>query len=131
MQVLIGCDGVHSVVASWLGLAAPVHSGRSAVRGLAVYPEGHGLQEVHQFVGAGMRAGVVPITDKDVYWFFTSSSPAKGSNFPHSFLYHFIILSIFLMEATKHSCKSIVLLRLLQIKFTILIAIPKPNETIG
>ncbi|KAL3564761.1 hypothetical protein D5086_032807 [Populus alba] len=29
-KVLIGCDGVHSVVARWLGLAELVHSGRSA-----------------------------------------------------------------------------------------------------
>ncbi|THU49314.1 hypothetical protein C4D60_Mb06t08270 [Musa balbisiana] len=43
-KVLIGCDGVHSVVARWLGLSEPVHSGRSAVRGLAVFPEGHGLK---------------------------------------------------------------------------------------
>ncbi|KAF8404437.1 hypothetical protein HHK36_009322 [Tetracentron sinense] len=38
-KVLVGCDGVHSVVAQWLGLKAPVHSGRSAVRGLAVFPQ--------------------------------------------------------------------------------------------
>ncbi|KAL3564765.1 hypothetical protein D5086_032811 [Populus alba] len=48
-KVLIGCDGVNSVVARWLGLAEPVHSGRSAVRGLAVFSQGHGFkQEVHQ-----------------------------------------------------------------------------------
>ncbi|EXB36910.1 3-hydroxybenzoate 6-hydroxylase 1 [Morus notabilis] len=80
-KVLIGCDGVHSVVASWLGLAAPVLSGRSAVRGLAVFPQGHGVKhEIHQFVGAGRRAGIVPLTDKDIYWFFTCSSPATGTD---------------------------------------------------
>ncbi|KAJ9170254.1 hypothetical protein P3X46_018376 [Hevea brasiliensis] len=55
--VLIGCDGVHSVVANWLALSAPVYSGRSAARGLAIFPQGHGLrQEVNQFVDAGKRA---------------------------------------------------------------------------
>ncbi|XP_062105827.1 monooxygenase 2-like isoform X2 [Humulus lupulus] len=75
-KVLIGCDGVHSIVASWLGLAGLVHSGRSAVRGMAVFSKGHGLkQEVQQFVGAGKRAGFIPITNTDIYWFITSASP--------------------------------------------------------
>ncbi|VAH87671.1 unnamed protein product [Triticum turgidum subsp. durum] len=34
-RVLVGCDGINSVVARWLGLAKPSHSGRSATRGLA------------------------------------------------------------------------------------------------
>ncbi|KAL5555770.1 hypothetical protein UlMin_038006 [Ulmus minor] len=80
-KVLIGCDGIHSVVAKWLGLAEPVHSGRSAVRGLTVYPQGHGLKkEVHQLLGTSMRAGFLPITDTDIYWFFVSSS--QGTNLP-------------------------------------------------
>lgn len=69
-KVLIGCDGVHSVVAKWLGLSAPVHSGRTAVRGLAVFPQGHGFnQEVTQFADVGRRGGYVPLTDKEIYWF--------------------------------------------------------------
>ncbi|CAN1298818.1 Monooxygenase 2 [Linum perenne] len=57
-KILIGCDGLHSVVAQWLGLSAPVHSGRSAVRGLAVYPQGHGFgNSVRQYVDSGKRAG--------------------------------------------------------------------------
>lgn len=44
-KVLIGCDGVHSVVSQWLGLSEPASSGRSAVRGLAMYPDGHGLKK--------------------------------------------------------------------------------------
>ncbi|KAL6223135.1 hypothetical protein ACLB2K_006525 [Fragaria x ananassa] len=80
-KVLIGCDGVHSVVSRWLGLREPVHSGRSAVRGLAVYPQGHGLKQiVQQYAGSGRRAGFVPLNDKEVYWFFTGTSPAKGTS---------------------------------------------------
>ncbi|EEF32314.1 monoxygenase, putative [Ricinus communis] len=68
-KVLIGCDGVHSAVARWLGLSAPIHSGRSAVRGLAVYPQGHGFkQEMKQFVDVGIRAGLIPLNDKELYW---------------------------------------------------------------
>ncbi|OVA03325.1 Monooxygenase [Macleaya cordata] len=69
-KVLIGCDGVHSVVARWLGLKDVVHSGRYAVRGLGVFPEGHGLKhEVQQFVDKGRRFGISPLTDKEVFWF--------------------------------------------------------------
>ncbi|KAK6922873.1 FAD-binding domain [Dillenia turbinata] len=82
-KVLVGCDGVHSIVARWLGLSSPVNSGRGAARGLAVFPEGHGLSldQVHQFVDAGKRAGYVPLNDKEVYWFLTcKSAPQDISN---------------------------------------------------
>ncbi|KAF6163676.1 hypothetical protein GIB67_036136 [Kingdonia uniflora] len=38
-KVLIGCDGVHSMIARWLGLGNPINSGRWAARGLAIYPQ--------------------------------------------------------------------------------------------
>ncbi|KAA8530994.1 hypothetical protein F0562_005716 [Nyssa sinensis] len=80
-KVLIGCDGVHSVVASWLGLGAPVYSGRSAARGLAVFPEGHGLkQEFQQFVDVGKRGAFVPLNDKELYWFISCKSTSKGED---------------------------------------------------
>ncbi|KAM1101086.1 hypothetical protein ACFX13_007612 [Malus domestica] len=79
-KILIGCDGIHSVVARWLGLAEPVYSGRWAVRGLAVFPEGHRLDyNVQQYVGLNRRAGFVPLNDKEIYWFF-GTSPAKGTD---------------------------------------------------
>lgn len=69
-KVLIGCDGVHSVVAQWLGLKAPIDSGRSAIRGLAVFPEGHGFKlEARQFLEGNKRAGFLPLNSTDVYWF--------------------------------------------------------------
>ncbi|KAK9271786.1 hypothetical protein L1049_002150 [Liquidambar formosana] len=78
-KVLIGCDGVHSVVARWLGFSKPIDSGRWAVRGLAVFPEGHGLkQEVHQFLDTGKKAAFLPLTEKEVYWFFAGQSTIKG-----------------------------------------------------
>ncbi|KAM7517848.1 hypothetical protein LguiB_016810 [Lonicera macranthoides] len=79
-KVLIGCDGVHSKVARWLGLGEPVSSGRFAVRGLAVFPQGHGFkQEFQQFLGGGIRAGFVPLTDKELYWFLISNQfPPQG-----------------------------------------------------
>ncbi|XP_020111484.1 uncharacterized protein LOC109726358 [Ananas comosus] len=77
-KLLIGCDGVHSVVAQWLGLSAPISSGRSAVRGLAVFPEGHGLETVfRQYLGEGIRAGYVPLNSKEVYWFLINYSTSS------------------------------------------------------
>ncbi|KAM6563610.1 hypothetical protein CsatB_023608 [Cannabis sativa] len=79
-KILIGCDGVHSMVARSLGIIAAIDSGRSSVRGLAVFPQGHCLKdEMHQFVGTRRRAGLVPVNDKEIYWYFTCSSPSKGT----------------------------------------------------
>ncbi|XP_030461928.1 monooxygenase 2-like isoform X1 [Syzygium oleosum] len=80
-KVVIGCDGVHSIVARWLGLRPPVYSGRSAVRGLSVFPKGHGYDQshgIHQFVDVGKRAGFITLNDKEVYWFFGATCPPKG-----------------------------------------------------
>ena len=67
LQVLIGCDGINSVVAKWLGLAEPTHSGRMAARGLARFPDGHGFEpEFLQFNGRGLRSGMRPCNDTDI-----------------------------------------------------------------
>ncbi|KAF3440517.1 hypothetical protein FNV43_RR18801 [Rhamnella rubrinervis] len=77
-KVLIGCDGVHSAVGRWLGLGEVVDSGRSAVRGLSVHPQGHGQNEIHQFLTSGVRAGFAPLDDKQAYWFLVRLCP-KGT----------------------------------------------------
>ncbi|CAN1298662.1 Monooxygenase 3 [Linum perenne] len=80
-KVLIGCDGLHSVVAQWLGLSAPIHSGRSAVRGLAVYPQGHGFgRSVEQFIDVGKRGGMVPLNENEVFWFLTCQGTFAGDH---------------------------------------------------
>eukprot|EP00249_Psilotum_nudum_P003260 c16654_g1_i2 orf=841-1407(-) len=69
-KVLIGCDGVHSVVAKWLGLPNAKTSGVSAIRGLTEYPEGHKFESgLLQTLGGGVRAGVLPLTASKVYRF--------------------------------------------------------------
>ncbi|KAL6838253.1 hypothetical protein ACP4OV_031925 [Aristida adscensionis] len=74
-KVLIGCDGVHSVVARWLGMSEPARSGRSAVRGLSVYPGGHSVKrELRQFLSEGLRVGMVPLSDTDIYWFLVNDT---------------------------------------------------------
>lgn len=60
------------MVAKWLGLPKPILSGRSATRGLAEYPDGHGFgPEILQFIGHGFRSGVLPCSDTSVYWNYT------------------------------------------------------------
>lgn len=70
---------MHSVVARFLRLAEAVKSGRSAARGLAVFPEGHGLEsEVQQLKYMDKRGGIIPINDKEAYWYLNCMSSAKG-----------------------------------------------------
>jgi len=83
LQVLIGCDGINSVVAKWLGLAKPSYSGRSAARGLAHYPDGHGFEpKFLMFIGNGFRSGMLPCNRTEIYWFFTwtPSEHDKGAD---------------------------------------------------
>ncbi|KAJ4943963.1 hypothetical protein NE237_022073 [Protea cynaroides] len=78
VNVLIGCDGVHSVVARWSGLTAPINSGRSAIRGFAVFPEGHRYKQVaYQFIEEGQRAGFTALNDNELYWFYKSTIGPK------------------------------------------------------
>ncbi|KAK6946449.1 FAD-binding domain [Dillenia turbinata] len=98
-KVLIGCDGVNSVVAKWLGLSKPVSTGRYAVRGLASFKERHGFEsKFFQLFGEGTRSGFVPCDERTVYWFFTwtpspqekeiEENPAKTKEFVLSKLGH-------------------------------------------
>ncbi|KAJ3681341.1 hypothetical protein LUZ60_015830 [Juncus effusus] len=74
-KVVIGCDGIHSTIAQWLGQSQPINSGRSAFRSLAVFPEGHGMkQQVRQYLGRGMRAGIIPLNSNELYWFLVINS---------------------------------------------------------
>ncbi|PSS31226.1 FAD-dependent urate hydroxylase [Actinidia chinensis var. chinensis] len=74
-KVVIGCDGVNSVLAKWLGLEKPVNCGRSAIRGFVEFPDGHNFQpRSHVYFGEGVRYGFRPCDDKCLYWFFTFKS---------------------------------------------------------
>ncbi|OIW21172.1 hypothetical protein TanjilG_30495 [Lupinus angustifolius] len=79
-KVLIGCDGVNSVVAKWLGFKKASHSGRYAIRGSPEMKTNHGiLSGFLQYFGKGFRAGFLPCDDKTVYWFFTWTSNSQGN----------------------------------------------------
>ncbi|KAF5449004.1 hypothetical protein F2P56_029493 [Juglans regia] len=79
-KVLIGCDGVNSVVAKWLHFKKPAFAGRSAIRGIVDFKRSHGFEnKFMQFFGKGFRSGFLPCDDNIVYWFFiwTPSSQEK------------------------------------------------------
>ncbi|KAI6699750.1 hypothetical protein NL676_014074 [Syzygium grande] len=51
------------------------------IRGLAVYPQGHGLNhESQRFVDVSKRAGFMPLNNKEIYWYFVCKAPAKGAD---------------------------------------------------
>ncbi|XP_012081816.2 monooxygenase 2 [Jatropha curcas] len=80
-KVLIGCDGVNSVVANWLGLKKPAFTGRSAIRGYAKFKGSHGYgPKFLQFFGNGIRSGLLPCDDTTIYWFFTWTPSNSDKN---------------------------------------------------
>ncbi|XP_030450762.1 monooxygenase 2-like [Syzygium oleosum] len=84
-KVLIGCDGVNSAVAKWLGFKKPAFVGRSAIRGSVYYEHGHGFEpKFFQYIAEGVRSGVVACNDKSIYWFFTFSSSSKNEEMEES-----------------------------------------------
>lgn len=77
-KVLIGCDGVGSVVAKYMNMGEPRYAGYTATRGLAVYPDGHNLSpKAKQIIGQGVRAGIVPMDANRVYWFVVFNSAGE------------------------------------------------------
>ncbi|WJX21530.1 hypothetical protein P8452_10953 [Trifolium repens] len=71
-KVLIGCDGVNSVVAKWLSFKDASYTGRCATRGYAELKTSHEIEPMFmQYFGKGFRAGAIPCNEKGVYWFFT------------------------------------------------------------
>ena len=77
--MLIGCDGLNSVVAKWLGFETPRFTGRTAVRGCNFFKDFHGFEsKFYQFFGEGVRSGVIPCDPNSVYWFFTWKPSNEG-----------------------------------------------------
>ncbi|KAF3434762.1 hypothetical protein FNV43_RR21847 [Rhamnella rubrinervis] len=71
-KVLIGCDGVNSIVSKWLGFKKPKFTGRYALRGSAFFNTIHGFEpKFMQFFGERVRSGLLPCDNNTAYWFFT------------------------------------------------------------
>ncbi|XP_077246702.1 monooxygenase 1-like isoform X4 [Tasmannia lanceolata] len=69
-EVVLGCDGVSSIVAKSFGLKPPRISPIIERRGLTTYPKGHGFSnEFIRITEKCLLVGIVPIDDKLVFWF--------------------------------------------------------------
>ncbi|KAF7847219.1 hypothetical protein BT93_L3182 [Corymbia citriodora subsp. variegata] len=84
-KVLIGCDGVNSAVAKWLGFKKPSFVGRSIIRASVYYEHGHSFEpKSFRYFGEGVRSGVIPSDDKSICWFFTFPSSSKNEEMEES-----------------------------------------------
>ncbi len=70
---LIACDGVHSVVRrKLLPESVPRYAGYTCWRAVVNnLPEGFNFEKVTETWGSGRRFGVVPLSNRRVYWFAT------------------------------------------------------------
>uniref|UniRef100_A0A7N0U7U4 FAD-binding domain-containing protein n=1 Tax=Kalanchoe fedtschenkoi TaxID=63787 RepID=A0A7N0U7U4_KALFE len=83
-KILVGCDGVNSIVAKWLGLGKAAYTGRSTMRGFVSYEHKHGYEhKFWQYFGEGFRAGILPCDEKSVYWFLTYSPSTQTAGMEH------------------------------------------------
>ncbi|KAD4179026.1 hypothetical protein R6Q59_010833 [Mikania micrantha] len=79
-KLVIGCDGIHSAVAKWMGFSEPKYAGYCAFRGLGDYPDGQPFgPRVNYIYGRGIRAAYVPVSTTKVYWFVCFNSPPPGT----------------------------------------------------
>ncbi|XP_078148239.1 FAD/NAD(P)-binding oxidoreductase family protein isoform X1 [Carex rostrata] len=84
-KTVIGCDGVNSPIAKWMGFSEAKFVGHCAFRGMAIYPDGQPFESsVNYIYGRGLRAGFVPVSPSKVYWFicFNSNSPGQRNTDP-------------------------------------------------
>ena len=81
VQVLVGCDGARSVVATSIGIPEPQSVGQLAIRGLAEFKSGHNFEPIaDQIIGQGVRAGLVPVSKTKVYWFVLFKDSPSGTH---------------------------------------------------
>lgn len=78
-KIVIGCDGIWSPIARWMGFSETKYSGHSCYRGLALFPNGHPYQPITvQYYAKGMRGGFMPLSPTKVFWFFNYNNPSPG-----------------------------------------------------
>jgi len=80
-QVVIGCDGVNSIIANMVGLYQTklLHFSTCVARGFTKYPNGHQFPREFAMISRGqVQLGRIPMTHKLVYWFVTRLNIAQG-----------------------------------------------------
>ncbi|KDP45200.1 hypothetical protein JCGZ_15065 [Jatropha curcas] len=79
-KIVIGCDGLNSVIARILGLNSIAFSPTCVVRGFSHYENGHDY--ANQFLllsDRNVQLGQVPVNDNLIYWFLTRKSTSEDS----------------------------------------------------
>lgn len=76
-DILIGADGLHSFVRSWLGHDNPIrYSGYTSWRAVVSFDSSTIIPS--ETWGRGKRFGILPVKGSRVYWFATSNHPEGG-----------------------------------------------------
>jgi 2-polyprenyl-6-methoxyphenol hydroxylase-like FAD-dependent oxidoreductase len=82
-DLLIGCDGIHSVVrAQLVGDGAPVYAGYTAYRAVTRFDPAR--VQAGEYWGRGARFGIAPLSGGRVYWFATRNAPARTHETPEA-----------------------------------------------
>lgn len=79
--MVVGCDGVNSVVANFLSLGGMKRSSLCVVRGFTNYEDGHGLENEFTVLSKEqVQLGKTPMNDNLVYWFVTRKYTSQGTD---------------------------------------------------
>jgi 2-polyprenyl-6-methoxyphenol hydroxylase-like FAD-dependent oxidoreductase len=75
-DLLVGADGLHSVVRQALWSDATRYSGYTSWRGMTTLPSQAPSTGASESWGPGARFGIVPVGHGEVYWYATRNAPA-------------------------------------------------------
>jgi 2-polyprenyl-6-methoxyphenol hydroxylase-like FAD-dependent oxidoreductase len=78
-KVVVGFDGVNSIVGSWLGLEKPTKIGQLETRGMAEFPNGHNFSNLFRmFYGKKIAIAIAPMTPTKVFWLVVWTDSSEG-----------------------------------------------------
>lgn len=84
LQVVIGCDGVNSIVANSLNLNPPKLSHIGTLRCLTNYPDEHNYGDAAiRVMKNRLHLGILPIDKNQVLWFISWPQPPGGNAIVH------------------------------------------------
>ncbi|XP_058217170.1 monooxygenase 1-like [Rhododendron vialii] len=79
-KVVIGCDGINSEVANFLGMNSTRIFSTCSVRGFTSYPSGHKFENKFvRFSKGDVQLGILPVNRNLVYWFITRRWTSQDS----------------------------------------------------
>ncbi|KAH1032254.1 hypothetical protein J1N35_044428 [Gossypium stocksii] len=71
-KIVIGCDGVNSIISNFVGVNSPKLFSRCSTRGFTYCEGGHSFGDKFRLYSSNdVTLGQLPVTDKLVYWFLT------------------------------------------------------------